>query len=544
MQLRPYQQEAHDAILSAYQRGVRRQIVAMATGAGKTVLFAHLVAGRAGNALVLAHRDRLIAQAAEKISSVIPWSRIGIVKAEQNQPHAQVVMASVQTLARQRRLGMMPKFDTVIIDECHRSAASTYQSILRHVCHEQTLLLGVTATPSRADGVGLDAVYEEIVYQIGILELIEQGYLVSLKGRKIYIPADFSRLHSRVNPDGIHDFKQDEVVDLMTKANWYQKVTEGWLDHASDRRTIAFVPPGRDERKRAAAMAHILADYMQGQGIRAAALDGTSEKSLQRQTIASFERGETQVLVNVDLMVEGVDIPSTNCILLARPTKSHIVKMQAIGRGTRLSPATGKQDCLVLDMVGATNGFDMVTLGDLIGVRSLRDGEDVLAAVARQRREEEEKAAEQSEPPELAEGRLVAENIDLFEHRDTREARPQRKAAFDWSVDPPTMKARMYSAGHTFEIWRTRDGRYCFADMKWGTNFEGEAASYREARTRCESEAWRILRERNGAPWRARPATEKQIGLLNRWRIPVPVNCTCGQASDLIDRRLQRRKAG
>src|SRR5262245_19762250 len=150
--LRDYQQAGIDAIFAAYHRGVRAMLLAAATGAGKTVLFANMVSRRPGRALVLAHRDRLIQQAAAKLGAVLPVSDLGIVMADQNRVHARCVVASVQTLARSRRLAMLPQFDTVIVDECHRSAAKTYQRILAHVRHRETLLLGVTATPSRSDG--------------------------------------------------------------------------------------------------------------------------------------------------------------------------------------------------------------------------------------------------------------------------------------------------------------------------------------------------------------------------------------------------------
>src|SRR5262245_40931668 len=119
MQLRPYQSAGINAINEAHARGVRSMLLAMATGAGKTVVFADLVSRRPGRALILAHRDRLIQQAVEKLAEFIPWHKIGIVKAERKQCAADVVVASVQTLARKNNLAIMPTFDTVIVDECH-----------------------------------------------------------------------------------------------------------------------------------------------------------------------------------------------------------------------------------------------------------------------------------------------------------------------------------------------------------------------------------------------------------------------------------------
>lgn len=530
--LRDYQQEAIEAIESAYHRDVKNQLLAIATGGGKTVIFAEVVQRRAklgGRALVLAHRDRLLAQASQKLGAVLPWSELGIVMADQNRVHARCVLASVQTLARQRRLSMMPKFDTVIIDEAHRSAARTYRAIIEQVCHDETLLLGVTATPSRADGIGLDKVYQEIVYQVGLLDLIEQGYLAPLRGQRITIEADFSKLHTKTNTDGINDYRQDEVCELMDKANWFEKASEGWLKYAADRRTIAFVPR--------VAMAYRLAEHLRGQGVRAVALDGSTPQHVQRQALAQFERGEIQFLASVDLLTEGVDLPSCNCILFARPTKSQIVYSQAIGRGSRLSPETGKVDCLVLDMVGAANKFDLVTLGSLFGLRKLKDGEEVATAVKREKKEDEE--AVQQELPEIAEGEVVGREVDLFGGRQV-----QKRSLFEWRINAEAKRSKLHVAGHTFEIWREGGTAwYGFADMHWKGTLNGRTTDYREARARIEEEAKHLLFGDRDAPWRSLPASEKQVDLLLKFKIPFGPNLTKGEASDMLDARFKKARA-
>jgi len=522
MELRDYQQEAIEAIFAAYERGVRRQLVAMATGAGKTVVFAslvnrRLVSGR--RALVLAHRDRLISQAADKISKLVPLSEIGIVMGEQNRLHAPCVVASVQTLARRRRLAVMPKFDLVIVDECHRSAADSYRRILAHVCHEQTLLLGVTATPSRTDGIGLDRVYDEIVYQIGILDLIRRGYLVPLRGQRITIEADFSNLRSQ---------KDDEVAEIMDKANWCEMASEGWMKYARDRRTIAFVPR--------VAMAHRLARYLRGEGVRAVALDGTTPQSVQRQVLADFERGEVQFLSSCDLLTEGVDLPSANCALLARPTESEIIYSQQVGRITRLSPETGKVDGLVLDLVGVTNHLDLCTLADLVGVKDLKEGETIVEAVEREKREAEEASAEQLTLPEIAVGEVVGREVDLLAAKEVH-----RRGVFEWHAYPARKTSVLKVAGHEFRIIKVGD-QYTFADMGWGSRFQGQSYDYREARNRCEEEARRVLFGKNGG-WRAEPATPNQIALMSRMRIAIPPHCTKGQASYLIEAKQKKARA-
>lgn len=511
--LRPYQQAAQTASIERYAAGVTRQLVVLPTGTGKTVLFSSLIQSWPGKALVLAHRDRLIQQAFDKVSKLIPINEIGIVKAEQNRYYAKCVLASVQTLARQARLAKMPKFDLIIIDEAHRAAAKTYGRIIDHVRHEKSLLLGVTATPDRADGLGLDTVFEEIVYEMSLLDAIEQNFLVDLRAIQIKLPIDFSGLHTQKNSEGVNDYKLDEVASLMDASNWVDCVTKGWRENAADRRTIAFVPRVRQ--------AYALAEYMRGQGIAAAAVDGSTEPSAQRAIVDRFERGGLQVLINCDLFVEGADIPSINCVAMCRPTKSRTTYCQAIGRGTRLSPETGKTDCLILDMVGVSNRLDLCTAASLIGVGEIRRGESLRQA---KKREDEEQAEQMELEMNRFEGDLQREEVDLF--RGERERR--RSGMFEWQIDRTARQSVMAIRGHRYEISRPDpNGPYQFADMSRFGGFVGEAVSYTEAQARVEADARQQLMGH-------KPASEKQIALLTKNKIPFSENISMAEASDLL----------
>lgn len=533
--LRPYQIESLQAIYTAYERDIVRQLLVLPTGTGKTVTFSALVEqflGSGKRALVLAHRDRLIQQAADKISKQIPMQKIGIVKAEMNRKHAPCVVASIQTLARQARLRQMPQFDLVIIDEAHRSLAKSYQRIIDHVCHEKTLLLGVTATPDRADGKGLEKVYQEIVYEMSLLDAIEQGFLVDLRAVQVRIDADFSKVHTKTDTEGISEFKQDEVVELMDAGNWFVKVTEAWLEHAQDRQTIAFVPPGKDQAKRPAAMAYKLADHMRSLGIRAAALDGTAHLSAQRATMKQFEAGQLQVLVNVDLFTEGVDVPSIDCVLMASPTKSRGRYCQRVGRGTRLFP--GKSDCLILDMVGLTDRLDLCTASSLIGLKNVRKGESLREAKKREDAEAEQLAL--CEEPVLdIEGKLVAQDVDLW--HGARPAVPVRKPfEFSWSLN--------FSGQRTLHIKNTTVIVRPMADENWlatdKKDFRAICGSAEECQKAAEAFAKTLFFGDQSAPWRERPASDKQIGLMTKLRIRFAPGISAGEASRLIDARFKK----
>jgi ATP-dependent helicase IRC3 len=530
MNLRPYQIESIQAIYAAYERGLRRLLLVLPTGTGKTVTFAALIQSWQGRALVLAHRDRLIQQGFEKIRTVLPLERLGIVKADQNRHYADCVLASVQTLSRAKRLAPLRNFKLLIIDEAHRSAAKSYRQIIDHVCEPDTLLLGVTATPDRSDGVGLETIYQDIVYEMKLLDAIDQGYLSDLRAIQIKIPCDFSALHTKTNQDGVNDYKLDEVATLMDASNWVENVTRGWRENAADRRTIAFVPRVKQ--------AYALADYMKGLGISAAALDGSTDLGVQRAMVDSFERGRIQVLVNCDLFVEGADIPSINCVMMCRPTKSRTIYSQAIGRGTRLSPATGKTDCLVLDMVGISNRLDLCTAATLIGAKEIQRGESL-----REAKKREEEAAEQlalAMDQYKYEGDLEAREVDLFGGQ--KELRKHGK--LEWSVDRVSRQSVLHVKDHRFEIWRpTEDGPYQFADMSRFNGIQGTAPTYRDAERRCEEAAEELMFGGPEAAWRAKPASEKQIALMTKLKIRFKPDITSGEAAALIDKRFGRKKA-
>ena len=160
----------------AYGRGISRPLIALPTGTGKTVVFSHLVKQRPGRCLILVHRDELIRQAYDKLQEVLSGVAVGVVKAQEDDHTAPIVVASVQTLGRAKRMDRITwDFATVIVDEAHHAVAATYRRILERTGSFKKsgpLTLGVTATPMRGDRVGLDHVFQKIVYRKSLLDMI------------------------------------------------------------------------------------------------------------------------------------------------------------------------------------------------------------------------------------------------------------------------------------------------------------------------------------------------------------------------------------
>jgi superfamily II DNA or RNA helicase len=306
--LRPYQQQAIDAVEDALRRGVTRPLIVLPTGTGKTQVFASLIARRGGSALVLAHRDELLRQAAEKIALADPTLGLGVgfVQAERDDTTAPVVVGSVQTLARQARLERLPRhFDTIVVDEAHRAGARSYRRILEHL-QDSPLILGVTATPQRADG-RLGKVWQEIVFQRGIAEMIAAGYLADVRGVRVGLEA--VDLDAVAQASG--DFDPDALGDALEQAAAPAHVVAAYREHAEGRKTVVFVPT--------VALAHRMASVFRDAGIPAEAVDGTTALERRRATLHRFRGGETRVLVNVAVISEGYDEPSIACVIMATP---------------------------------------------------------------------------------------------------------------------------------------------------------------------------------------------------------------------------------
>lgn len=368
LDLRPYQRRSLDAIEGAEREGLRRPLVVLPTGTGKTVVFSHSLSERRdrGRGLVLVHREELADQTVKKINMVAPELSTGIVKAERNELDADVVVASVQTASRDRRLaeliesGRRSPFGTVVVDEAHHAVAPTWRKVLEGIgsfSQFGPLTVGFTATPER-DGKTL-GVWERVVTYMSIREAIygdrrkgeEGGYLVPILPA-VVVETGMDMTHVRKTGG---DYSDGDLGREIEESGAIAQMADAVLENAADRKGVAFLPTIRTSE--------LLAEALRARGIKAEHVDGTTDPDERRAILRRLKTGETTWVCNCAVLTEGFDEPSISCVLIGRPTKFHGLYVQMVGRGTRLFP--GKKDLLVIDIVGASNRHELVGLVDL-----------------------------------------------------------------------------------------------------------------------------------------------------------------------------------
>lgn len=426
MKLRPYQRDAIASVLATRREGIRRMLLALPTGSGKTVIFAELTRRAKHPVLVLAHRDELVTQARDKIEAALRRDPTDtrIVAIEQGDTRApaaaSVIVASIRTLHEDRIGRVLAGRDIrlVIYDECHHAVADANRRVLEQIGVFQPdwpgTLVGFTATTRRADGRALGEVFERIAYDRSLREMIDEGYLRPLTGLRIDTGVD---LHG-LSPAG-EDFNEQELADAIDVQARNLLVARAIQEFTRDRRTIAFcVGVGHAQN---------LCRELRGIGVPAAMICGEMPKSERTRTLQRFRRGDLRVITNVGVLTEGFDDPGVSAIAMVRPTRSVSVYLQCVGRGMRLSPDA--TDCLVLDFVDLS-GLEIVTTPSLDA--GPKRGE-----------------FEAAEPNET-QGSTVFSEVDQLEEPPATLAEIEARLA---AFDPLTMEQREEAAAISLNAW-------------------------------------------------------------------------------------------
>jgi len=419
--LRPYQLAAQEAILEARERGIRAQLVSLATGLGKTVLIAtlpQLLKLRSNDVtLVIAHRDELIQQTVEKMRDANPDALIGVEKASSRaSEECSIVVATVQTLANKRLKEFITRFGRrialFVIDEAHHAAAPTYRAIVDAIneARPDAMLLGFTATPNRGDGVRLVDIFHDIVYTVDSRVAIDAGYLVPVRSFAVATKTDLDGVTSRGG-----DFVLGALAAVVNTKDRNQLIVDAYRQHTPNLKALIFTASVEHAKD-----VHRI--FIEA-GIAAAFASGETPKDERERIVEDFRRDRCDVLVNCGLYLEGFDVPSIQVVINARPTKSTTLYTQITGRGLRpvdeiarslsvletsdqrrnLIGTSAKPFAIILDMVDQAHRHSIVTLPSLWGL-----------------------------PPQIdAQGRPVSQVADKYEElyrRDPRTAARVRNA--------------------------------------------------------------------------------------------------------------------
>lgn len=359
--LRGYQMAALEAITTGFAE-YNRQLVVKPTGSGKTVLLAALAKHyQPRRTLVLAHREELIQQAVDKIARATGLVAEVEMAEREASLDAPVVVASVQTLMREARRSRWPRdhFGLLVVDECHHTLADSYLNTLRYF-DENAYVLGVTATPDRGDKKALGRYYQNIAYEITLLDLIKQSWLSQIKVKTVPIQLDLRGVRTTAG-----DYNADDLGHALEP--YLERIADVMAEHRH-RKILVFLPLIR--------LSQEFAGICRARGIAAEHVDGQSRD--RAEILVRFNSGRTTLLSNAMLLTEGYDEPSIDCVVCLRPTKVRSLYSQIVGRGTRIWP--GKDHLLLLDFLWLSEEHNLIKPASLIA-RDADEAEEITSAL-------------------------------------------------------------------------------------------------------------------------------------------------------------------
>lgn len=545
---RDYQVDAIDSVFKAWSEGIQRPANVLPTGSGKTVVFSHLARrfidrrtapGSRGPArvVILVHRDELADQALSKLRAIAPELDCGKVKASDNEVTADVMVCSVQTLARPNRMHQLLDAQTfagaiglVIVDECHHAVAVSYRNIMAALgCYDPATgvkAAGYTATLARGDGRGLGGVWDDVVFTRSILWMISKGHLVDVRARQIEI--DDLNLKGVKRSGG--DYQAGDLGQAMQAAGAPEIIRQVIEKQAVGRRSILVFCP-------TVALAHETADRLVHAGITTEVVAGHTPRESRLRMYEQFRTGRTRVIVNCMVLTEGADFPYADCAVIARPTSNESLFIQMVGRVLRPSPATGKTDALVLLLSG--DGGSIRTLVDL--------EPDVIVPIA-----DDESLVEAYERQEEIRDTLVKARSVRFDlkHRDLDlfKASP----AYQWLRTSGGVQFIPLGGNGEILLWPCVETEGLW-DVVWAP--DGRKNPWKRLHTcldlsmamawgESEAEEKSSINTGKGAAWRKKKASEAQIRYLTgTLRGPEPSeDARAGEVGDLISIALASKR--
>lgn len=513
MKLRPYQKDAVESVFREWEGGRKRTLLVQATGTGKTIVFSEIakrVAQQGERVLILAHRGELLDQAANKIKHTTGLD-CAVEKASDTSLGTwnRITVGSVQSLMREDRLTKFKpdRFGAVVIDEAHHSLADGYLRILDYF--NRARVLGVTATADRSDRKDLGKVFDSVAFEYQLPKAIKDGFLCPIEAQTVPFEIDMSAV-------GVSrgDFVAGQLGDALEP--YLSGIADKMRELCADKRTVVFLPLVRT--------AKAFAEMLSERGLTAFEVDGQSTE--RQETLTAFDKaGAGAVLCNSMLLTEGWDCPAVDCVVVLRPTKSRSLYAQMVGRGTRLSPSTGKQKLLLLDFLWLTGRHELVRPAALFSKTEEGLAKATQAMAADGGACDLMEAAEEGEKDAQAEREeKLAKELEAARHRKAKLVDPLQyemsicdvdlssyEPSFGWEMDEPTSAQKK-------------------ALETWGINPDGMSAG------KASMMLDRLSKRRD-----AGLATPKQIRMLERKGFRHPGTWTKKQASSMMSRLANNR---
>jgi superfamily II DNA or RNA helicase len=356
MPLRDYQERAVSEAVQALEE-YGSALFVCPTGGGKTFVFAELATQfrQRGRILVLADREHLVEQAATVIAERTSLE-VGIEQGSRRVNRRRmpdVVCATIQSMRQQSRLSKFKAkdFALVVIDEADLGVAPSYGVVLERF--PKAKVFGCTATPDRADGKTLGSVFKKAITPLHLGNLITQGFLSSM--RRTLIRIESVTLDDLSISDG--DYAATDLEHILTHEKALHEVVRPSIELAGDRPSIVFCATV----KHAEALADVFNRYAP---MSAAVIHGGITIAERRKILCAYEQRKIRFLCSCALLLRGVDLPLTSCVIMARPTQSRALYCQAIGRGTRIAP--DKSDLLVLDFTDNSQTHSLISPVDIL----------------------------------------------------------------------------------------------------------------------------------------------------------------------------------
>ena len=562
---RPYQNDGLEAIKENYRRGINAGAIVWATGLGKTVLLSEIPKLHNKRTLVLVHTRKLVKQGAKAITDWNPGLEVGIeMGVEHALPNCRVIVGSVQTLGTKagskRLLDLNPDdFGAVLIDETHHVKAATYLNILKHFNlvgpnkRTDILLVGVTATLYRGDNQGFDEIFDTIHHEHNIMQGIEEGWLTPLRAYTVETSVNLDSVRASMG-----ELRLDDLAKAVNIARRNDLLIRKYLEVAKGRQAVAFTA-GVEHAISFAALAR------EKYGIKAAAVWGEDPDLEEKMKLV--DSGETELVCNDSLLLEGWDNKNISCVILARPMKAKGPVAQGIGRATRLQPgidnlkealAAGhdvwKTFSIVIDAHDSSSKHNLASAATLFGLPSnvKMNGQDMAKAATKIQEIKDKKGSidlSNLKDLEKLDAHLV--EIELFRQDNT----VLQHSKYNW--------VKLNDDKYILSLPTMRDGRKQFAKIEkvnglWKSDIDinnsqtsdtashlAEAFRFSDAMARRFGGKLLVMKDRNAA-WRNLPISGSQLPIVkNQLKMlgfdGMDANTlTRGQAADIMDKGMIR----